>query len=59
MCDKLAEYRFTWPGQDEALICGGHVGALRKIASAMGLHLQVIPLSEKELMAVPKCQQKS
>jgi len=59
MCDRLAEYRFTWPGQDEALICREHVGILRNIASAMGLHLQIIPLSEEDLMRVLKCQQKS
>lgn len=43
-CDEPGEYRFTWPGKDEALICEQHVGQLRNIASAMGMYLQVAPL---------------
>jgi hypothetical protein len=47
MCDNLAKYRYTWPGQDEALICEEHVGKLRGVASALGLYLQIISLSEE------------
>ena len=44
-CDQPAAFRFTWPGQDEAGICIDHVATLQNIAAAMGLHLQVIPLT--------------
>lgn len=43
-CALPGAYRFTWPGNDEATICEEHVGKLRGIASAMGMHLQVVPL---------------
>jgi hypothetical protein len=36
--------RYTWPGKNEAGICGAHVVSLRNIAAAMGLPLQIIPL---------------
>lgn len=58
MCDKIGKYRFTWPGNDEAVICEDHVGTLRNIANAMGLHLQIIPLSEKDLEIGLICNQK-
>jgi hypothetical protein len=41
-CDEPGAYRYTWPGKDEALICEGHVGKLRAIADAIGLHIQII-----------------
>lgn len=49
-CDAPASYRFTWPGNDEAFICEGHVAKLRGIANAMGMYLQVaaLDLAEKE-----------
>ena len=58
MCDKPANYRFTWPGNDESLICDGHVDKLRGVANAMGFHLQVTPLSESELKKGLNCNQK-
>lgn len=58
MCDNSAEYRYTWPGKDEALICEDHVGKLREIASAIGLHLQIIPLSEEDREIGFNCMQK-
>ncbi len=58
MCDNQARYRFTWPGKDEAVICEDHVGRLRGLASAIGLHLQVIPLSEEDLKTGLTCNQK-
>lgn len=45
-CPQSAKYRFTWPGHDEAYICDLHVGHLKKVAEALALHLQVIPLIE-------------
>ena len=58
MCDQLAKYRYTWPGKDEMFICEDHVGKLKNVAAAMTLHLQVIPLSEVELLAEKLCDQK-
>ena len=59
MCDNPARYRFTWPGQDEALICEDHVDRLFSIAAGIGLRLQIIPLSEKDLEMGLICDQKS
>ena len=58
MCDNPAKYRFTWPGNDESVICEFHVHGLTAIANAMSLHLQIIPLSETELEDEPTCNQK-
>ncbi len=43
-CEELALYRFTWPGRDEAGICGDHVRELRSVAASLGFHLQLIPV---------------
>lgn len=47
-CGKFAIYRYTWPGRDETYICSIHSVKLIRIAEAMGLPLQLIPLSEDE-----------
>ena len=44
-CEDVATYRFTWPGQDEKGICAMHAPKLRGIAMAIGLHVQMIPLT--------------
>jgi hypothetical protein len=49
-CSNVASYLFTWPGSDEAGICAEHVGKLRGIAAAMGLPLQVKPLTVGNLL---------
>jgi hypothetical protein len=43
-CTNVGAYSFTWPGNDEALVCEQHVGKVRAIAEALALRLQVIPL---------------
>ena len=43
-CNKLGEYRFTWPGSNESFICCDHVGQLKAVANAIGLSLQIIPI---------------
>jgi hypothetical protein len=48
VCPEYAAYRFTWPGKDESFICEKHVVALRGIAKAMGVYVQLIPLSDKD-----------
>ena len=45
-CDSKATYRFTWPGQDESFICEHHATWLKRVAKAMGLHLQVAQLGD-------------
>lgn len=45
-CEEPAAFRYTWPGRDESLICEEHVGKLRAVAAAMGLHLQLIPVEQ-------------
>lgn len=46
-CSNEGAYRFTWPGRDEAVICEAHVGKLRAVADAMGLHLQILPIEAR------------
>lgn len=43
-CGNDATFRFTWPGKDEAGICGEHAPKLLNIADAIGLYVQLIPL---------------
>ena len=56
-CKNPARYRYTWPGDDESLICEKHVDKLVAVAEAIGLHLQIIPLSEEDLKLDFKCHQ--
>jgi hypothetical protein len=44
-CDEYAAFRFTWPGQHESFACFDHAAHLDGVASAMGLTLQLIPLT--------------
>lgn len=44
-CGQHAAFRFTWPGKDEAFTCVDHAMQLAGVANAIGLHLQLIPLS--------------
>jgi hypothetical protein len=50
-CPCVASFRYTWPGRDEAFICGECVPALRSVANALGLPLQVIPLMTDDELA--------
>lgn len=52
-CVQPPIYRFTWPGVGERVICAVHVARLRKVASAVGLDLQLIPLHLKPGRAAP------
>ena len=51
-CQNEADFRYTWPGRDESYICFDHSTWLMAVASAMGLHLQLIPIVTDE-----KCRQ--
>ena len=43
-CDEPAVARFTKPGGDEACICIQHEIKLRRVAAAIGVPIQIIPL---------------
>ena len=58
MCKNQAKYRFTWPGENESLICEDHVEKLKALSTAMGFHLQIIPLLQEDLEKKLTCQQK-
>jgi hypothetical protein len=47
-CTNRADYRFTWPGQNESWVCLVHAPWLRTVAASIGLPLQLIPLEPKE-----------
>lgn len=55
-CQEQPHFRYTWPGKDESFICFEHSRQLQRVAAAMGLHLQLIPLSEDEQTGV-SCSQ--
>ena len=56
-CGTYAAFRYTWPGRDESFICIEHAPQLAEIARAMGLHLQMIPVTPCEEKDHPTCQQ--
>jgi hypothetical protein len=58
MCENLATYRFTWPGDDEQVICEEHKPKLEAVPRAMGFHLQIIPLPLEDMDAGLLCNQK-
>lgn len=55
-CKYQATHRFTWPGNDESFICRAHADWVRQVATAMGMHLQLIPLDDD---ADEMCRQKT
>ena len=54
-CDQFANYRYTWPGNDETVCCFVHHDQVLKISDAIGMHLQLIPLSESDIRLGLKC----
>jgi hypothetical protein len=49
-CQEPALFRYTWPGRDESYVCLTHAQGLINIAQAMGFHLQLIILSNEEML---------
>src|SRR5687768_398867 len=47
-CEAPAAYRYTWPGRDESFICEGCAPQLKRVADAMGLHVQLIRIIPEE-----------
>lgn len=56
-CQQQALFRYTWPSRDESFICLEHAQQLQNVANAMGLYIQLIPLSGDEQARV-SCSQK-
>jgi len=54
-CEKKGCYRYTWPGRDEAVCCLNHSVGIKKVSEVMGFHLQMVPLSEKDLELGLRC----
>ncbi len=42
-CPEKADFRYTWPGNDESLICEEHARKMKAVASAMGYCCQILP----------------
>lgn len=47
-CKNPGAYRYTWPGKDEAHICETCAPTLCNVAVCIGLHVQLIPLTERD-----------
>lgn len=47
-CHELPLFRYTWPGRDEQAICVRHSLRLAAVAGAMGLPIQLVPLTPEE-----------
>lgn len=58
MCDSIGAFRFTWPGEEEKVICTEHMPSLMTVAAAMGFYLQFIPLTVDEILQGRTCNQK-
>ena len=56
-CGAPAMYRYTWPGKEESLICVTCAIKLQTVANAIGLHLQMIKLSQEEMLNGLTCLQ--
>ena len=60
-CGEHATLRYTWPGKDEAVICIECAEKLMGVANAIGLHLQLIPITSRDVVDPlnwPTCPQK-
>ena len=44
-CGGVGNFRYTWPGRDEAWVCLLCVQKLQAVAAAIGIHVQFIPLT--------------
>lgn len=49
-CTEEPTFRYTWPGKDEAFVCVPHAGQMTGVARAIGLHLQLIPLTADDYL---------
>lgn len=44
-CPNNANFRYTWPGKNESYCCRFHSIGIERVANAIGMYLQLIPLS--------------
>jgi hypothetical protein len=49
-CGELANLRYTWPGRDESVICVDCAEKLKAVANAIGMHLQLIPITSRDVL---------
>ena len=48
-CEKLAEFRALWPGDEAARpVCAEHARAVKNIGSALGCRVPVAPITPEE-----------
>ena len=47
-CKNYAALKYTWPGRDQAAICAEHAPKLKATANALGLHLQLLPVTVED-----------
>lgn len=58
-CENPAAFRYTWPGRDESAICAICALKMAQVINAMGLYVQMIPLSDGPLPDEwPNCKQR-
>lgn len=51
-CKLTAAFRYTWPGRDESFVCVRHAGQLSGVAAALGMYLQLVPLTPEEFRRI-------
>ncbi len=59
-CGELANIRYTWPGKDEVIACVNCAQKAANVANAIGLHLQLVPVTSRDVVDPldwPICQQ--
>lgn len=47
-CKNYAATKYTWPGRDQSAVCAEHLPKLLGVANAIGLYVQVLPISVEE-----------
>ena len=59
-CGITASFRYTWPGEDEAVACAICASKLEGVARAIGMHLQLILIDPETWPeeGPPTCTQK-
>ena len=54
-CKNPALFRYTWAGHPEAVCCLLHAHALRTIANAIAYQIQLIQVSEADMLSGLGC----
>jgi hypothetical protein len=56
-CGKPAKFRYTWPGNNEAVVCEDCALKVKTVANTLGFYLQMIELSEADQQVGFTCTQ--